>query len=295
SNSLTSRLLKKLLKVAPQRNLPTLQKQSLRSWYMRFTKLSKFSKPNPPISKVYLFCDEFTNYNDTHIGIKTIELLTKLGYEVKLIDHPESGRAAISKGLLDRAQNYAQRNIDIFKNIITEDTPLVGIEPSAILSFRDEYPRLVKKTDVAAANDLAKNCFTIEEFIHREFENGNIKSEQFTTAPKRLLVHGHCHQKALSSVDFTAWMLAIPTNYEVEIIPSGCCGMAGSFGYEAEHYEVSQQIGELVLFPAVRQAEKDVTVVAAGTSCRHQIQNGVGKGAVHPVEVMWAALEHNHS
>ncbi|MEL7021982.1 MAG: FAD-linked oxidase C-terminal domain-containing protein, partial [Bacteroidota bacterium] len=184
----TSSWLKKWLQIAPARTLPRLQSTSLRKWYKR-----QFSRPKTvaKLGKLYLFCDEFTNYNDPHIGIKTIELLTHLGYDVQLVEHPESGRAALSKGLLPRAQHYAQRNVDIFKNIVSDDTPLVGIEPSAILSFRDEYPRLVAKPDIEAARSLANHCFTIEEFLHRAFEQGNIRSEHFTTASRRLLVHGH--------------------------------------------------------------------------------------------------------
>ena len=281
-----SALVKKILKVAPQRSLPALHKTTLRQWFKKHA-------PKPigkTIKEVYLFCDEFTNYNDTPIGIKTIELLSHLGYQVKMIAHPESGRAAISKGLLKQAQGYAIENVNLFKNRITAEIPLLGIEPSAILSFRDEYPRLVTEKDKTIAQQLGQNTFLIEEFLAKEFQAGNIRSDQFTDASKQILLHGHCHQKALSSVDPSAWIMSIPENYAVDIIPSGCCGMAGSFGYEAEHYEVSMQVGNLVLFPAVKKAKKDMIIAAPGTSCRHQIMDGTGRKALHPVEVLYDAL-----
>jgi Fe-S oxidoreductase len=283
TNFVTSSIMKKVLNVAPERTLPTLHKTTLRRWFNKHQ-----PKPNGKIiSSVYLFCDEFTNFNDTEIGITAVKLLTKLGYEVKMVKHEESGRAAISKGLLDLAQKMAKANVAIFKDIITKETPLLGIEPSAILGFRDEYPRLVATEEQEAARELGKNALLFDEFFMQEMQKGNIKSEQFTKAKKHIKLHGHCHQKALSSIESSAWLLGLPENYTVEIIPSGCCGMAGSFGYEAEHYEVSMQVGEDVLFPAVRAAADDTIIVASGTSCRHQIKDGTGRNGKHLVEVLW--------
>lgn len=287
-NSLTGDLMKKALGIAPKRSLPIIQKISLRKWYQQYSTTLVTKEKSK--GKIYLFCDEFTNYNDTPIGIKVIKLLTQLGYSVKMIDHPESGRAALSKGLLPMAQKVAIENVATFSPLISQTTPLIGIEPSAILSFRDEYPRLVTEQDRTKAKALAKNVFLIDEFLAQEFQKGNITTEQFTKEKKQVLLHGHCHQKALSSVDHSAWLLGLPENYSVEVIPSGCCGMAGSFGYEAEHYEVSMQIGELVLFPAVRKAKKDVIIAAPGTSCRHQISDGTGRKGLHPVEILYEAL-----
>ncbi|MFT5764436.1 MAG: FAD/FMN-containing dehydrogenase/Fe-S oxidoreductase [Saprospiraceae bacterium] len=284
---LKNNLLKNILGIAPQRTLPFLYKQTLRGWYK--TNYAKI-KPKNPIGKVYLFCDEFTNFNDTEVGIKTIQLLTRLGYQVMIIQHDESGRAAISKGLLHSARRNAINNVANFYKIINEEMPLLGIEPSAILSFRDEYPKLVPESKKEAANILAKNCLLVDEFLSREIQKGNISAGQFTKEKKKILLHGHCHQKALSSVDHSAWLLNLPENYEVEVIPSGCCGMAGSFGYEKEHYEVSMKIGELVLFPAIRKSNEEVIIAAPGTSCRHQIMDGVGRRAWHPVEVLYEAL-----
>ena len=130
----------------------------------------------------------------------------------------------------------------------------------------------------------------IDGLIASEIKAGNIQPSSFTADSKKIKLHGHCHQKALTNVEDSIWLLSLPTNYDVEQIPSGCCGMAGSFGYEKEHYEVSQQIGELVLFPAVRESKSDTIIAATGTSCRHQIADGTGKKALHPVEVLWEAI-----
>ena len=143
---------------------------------------------------------------------------------------------------------------------------------------------------VDAAKKLKFHVKLIDEFLAQEAAAGNIKSDVFTTKEQKIKLHGHCHQKALSSVLWTQKILSLPANYSVETIPSGCCGMAGSFGYEKEHYEVSQQVGELVLFPAVRKADSDTLIAAPGTSCRHQIADGTGKKAKHPVEILWEAL-----
>lgn len=238
---------------------------------------------------LYLFADEFTNFNDVEIGKTTVKLLNKLGYEVIIPMHKESGRTFLSKGLVRDAQKLALENVKLLKDIISAETPLLGIEPSCILSFRDEYPKLMPKELIADAEKLAKNCLLVDEFLAKEIDKGNIKKEQFTQAEKKIKLHGHCHQKALSSVTPTKKLLEFPANYKVEMIPSGCCGMAGSFGYEKEHYDISMQIGELVLFPAVRKAT-DYEIAAPGTSCRHQIHDGTGRKAKHPVEILWEAL-----
>ncbi len=287
-NSITGGLIKRILGVAPQRSLPALQPVSLRRWFQKNN--ARLQPAASPKGKVFFFCDEFTDFNDTAVGIKAVELLTRLGYRVEMPEHPESGRAAISKGLLLRARDLAVRNVEIFRHCVSEKTPLVGVEPSAILSFRDEYPRLVPEGQREAAKALGQNALLIEEFLAREIEKGNITPESFTKSTRKVLLHGHCHQKALAGAESPAWALGLPENYSVEMIPSGCCGMAGSFGYEREHYAVSMKVGGLVLFPAIRQAATDTLVAAPGTSCRHQILDGTGRKALHPVEVLWAAL-----
>ncbi len=170
------------------------------------------------------------------------------------------------------------------------ETPLIGIEPSAILTFRDEYIDLADDDNLAHAKKMAKNVFMIDEFIASEILKGKITSELFTKEKKDIKLHGHCQQKALSSVAPSVKLLSLPENYSVKTIPSGCCGMAGSFGYEKEHYDLSMKIGELVLFPAVRQLTDDAIIAAPGTSCRHQVKDGTGKRALHPIEILFDAL-----
>jgi FAD/FMN-containing dehydrogenase/Fe-S oxidoreductase len=284
SNKYSGGTMKKLLGVASERNLPAIHATSLRQWYKR-----NYKKTKNPIKTIYFFCDEFTNYNDTPIGIKAIKLLQHLGYDVLMPKHAESGRAAISKGLLDYAKKMAEKNVKIFSKLANSETPLIGIEPSAILSFRDEYPRLVSDDLKENAKSLKFHCDMIDEFLAKEIIAGRITEKQFTAAEKRVLLHGHCHQKALSSVNYSKKILSLPKNYTVEVIPSGCCGMAGSFGYEEEHYELSMGVGEMVLFPAVRDAEEETLIAAPGTSCRHQISDGTGRNGQHPVEILYEA------
>jgi len=284
-----SNMIKRFSGFALNRSMPTLYKTSLRKWFGKRKKNSN-GDDQTKNRKVYLFCDEFTNYNDTQIGMKAILLLEKLGYEVMIPEHEESGRAWMSKGLLRKAKVIANKNITIFSKIVTAEIPLIGIEPSAILTFRDEYIDLADDQNFAAAKALSKNVFIIDEFIAREIETGNIKKSSFTVEKRHIKLHGHCQQKALSSVASSVKMMSLPENYSVEVIPSGCCGMAGSFGYEKEHYDLSMKIGELVLFPAVRSTATDVIIAAPGTSCRHQVKDGTGVKALHTVEVLYDAL-----
>ena len=286
TNDFTSSILKKQLGIAPQRSLPKLYKTTLVRWFRRNG--HKYSKGKR--GSVYFFIDEFTNYNDTEIGIKGVKLLHRLGYGVKMVKHYESGRPYISKGLLDEAKRLANKNVNVFKDRIDSKSPLLGIEPSGILTFRDEYPRLVNDNLKESAKRIASNCLMIDEFLANEMNKGNITPNDFHEAEVNIKLHGHCHQKALSKVDPTAWILALPKNYNVEVIPSGCCGMAGSFGYEEEHYEVSMKVGEMVLFPAVRNTSKETIITAPGTSCRHQIWDGTKRKSYHPVEILYKAL-----
>ncbi|MCF2486698.1 FAD-binding and (Fe-S)-binding domain-containing protein [Dyadobacter sp. CY347] len=269
----------------PERTMPLLHSTTLKKWYDH-RKAGKSTGGR----KVYLFCDEFTNYNDVEIGKKSILTLEKLGYEVIIPNHAPSGRPQLSKGLLKDAKKIAEENINLLKDIISYDSPLVGIEPSAILTFRDEYPDLVSDELVEESKKLAQNALQFDEFISREIELKHISKDQFTKEKRLIKLHGHCQQKAISSMIPTKKMLSLPENYNVQLIPSGCCGMAGSFGYEKEHYDISMQIGELVLFPAVRQQPEEVIIAAPGTSCRHQIHDGTGRKALHPAEILWEAL-----
>ncbi len=271
----------------PQRTLPRLNRITLRRWFAARRPLAPLRMRRGP---VHLFCDEFTNYNDLDAGIATVELLELLGYEVVIPRHAESGRASISKGLIRRAKQFAEQNVRLLSGVVSAAEPIVGIEPSAILGFRDEYPALVDAALREAAVALAPHCLMLDEFIAREADAGRITPDLFTEEARTIHLHGHCHQKALTSVEPTVRMLSLPRNYTVRTIASGCCGMAGSFGYEAEHYAVSMNVGELVLLPSVRQAPPEDLIAAPGTSCRHQIHDGTGRKALHPAEVMRQAL-----
>ena len=273
----------------PERTMPKLAKQTLISWYKKHQK-TKSKKQNS--KTVFLFCDEFTNYNDAEIGKKAILLLEAIGYDVIIPQHVESGRTYLSKGLVKKAKEIANRNIELLSGIVSPEAPLIGIEPSGILTFRDEYLDLANDANFATAKTLAVSAFTIEEFLVNEFNAGKIDRTLFTTKAQNILIHGHCYQKALSSQKYISTFLEIPVNYKTSLIPSGCCGMAGGFGYEKEHYAVSQQVGELVLFPAVRAAAESDIIAASGTSCRHQVKDGTGKKALHPVEILFEALLH---
>jgi FAD/FMN-containing dehydrogenase/Fe-S oxidoreductase len=286
TNPWTASLFKRVAGFASGRSMPKLHSPTVRRWHR-----AHGNQHGPcPNGRLFLFCDEFTDYNDTEAGIKAVQLLNRLGYEVIIPNHVDSGRAQISKGLLRDAQRLAIRNVELLKDVITLETPLVGIEPSAILGFRDEIPDLVPQHLVDGAKGLAKHALLIDEFIVREADNGRIPRDAFSVDAREIKLHGHCHQKALASVATTVKALELPLNYKVQLIPSGCCGMAGSFGYESEHFELSMQIAELVLLPAVRSAPADTIIAAPGTSCRHQIKDATARIAYHPAEILYDAL-----
>lgn len=285
--NLSSAIIKRIVNFAPQRAIPTLSKRSMVS---QVRKLAR-TLPSGQGRRVYLFADEFTNYQEAELGVKFAQLLGCLGYEVIVPKHVESGRAAISKGCLHLASRFAEKNVSLLADLVSDDAPLVGIEPSCILSFRDEYPELVSESLKRRAQELASHALLYDEFIMREVARGHITAEQFAAPEMTVWLHGHCHQKALVGVDKTVAMLRLIPGCKVNVIPSGCCGMAGSFGYEKEHYKTSLAIGEMVLFPTVRKAvaESDaqpMMVAAPGTSCRQQILDGTGVRAVHPIEIM---------
>ncbi|MFN8357201.1 MAG: FAD-linked oxidase C-terminal domain-containing protein [Spirosomataceae bacterium] len=288
-NAPLRRIANQLVGFHPERTMPLLAPQTLKSWF-KSRESSKKVNESLARRKVYLFVDEFTNYNDVAIGKTAILLLEKLGYEVVVPTHVDSGRPQLSKGLLKEAKKIAIENVRLLQDVVSAETPLIGIEPSAILTFRDEYPDLVPDEWVEAAKKIGQHALLIDEFIAKEIDAKRINKNQFTTQKQLIKLHGHCQQKAVSSVVPTKKMLSLPENYEVQLIPSGCCGMAGSFGYETEHFEISNKIGELVLFPTVRKQPQDVIIAASGTSCRHQIHDGTGRHAKHPVEILWEAL-----
>lgn len=275
----SSSLIKKMMGFAQERTLPKIG-------VCNFEKEMKRCEKKGFIKTIYLFIDEFSRYQDYQITKTAIRLFSALGYKVKRAPIKESGRIAFSKGMLKRAKRLAEKNVGLLTPLIGDSTPLVGLEPSAVLSFRDEYPDLLKQ-DLSGLN---ANVFLFDEFLAREIDCGNINRELFTDEKRNILLHGHCQQKALIGTEFMEKMLTLPRNYTVEVIPSGCCGMAGSYGYEQKHYEMSKKIAHSVLIPAIENADKDTIISAPGTSCREQISHFSSREALHPIEVLYNAL-----
>lgn len=299
TNRWTSAAIKRIVGFAAERHIPTLSRHSMRrlvnNLNSRNTDIPIYRNTDMSKSKtVYLFADEFTNRAEAELGLRFAELLTRFGYHVIIPKHVESGRAAISKGCLKQASRYAKRNVELLKDLISADTPLVGIEPSCILSFRDEYPRLVPENLREDAKQLGKNCLLYDEFLMREVEAGRLPQEAFGELQGELWLHGHCHQKALVGIEKTASLLRLVRGLEVHVIPSGCCGMAGSFGYEAKHYEDSMRVANTTLVPALKKAQASnpsVYVAAPGTSCRTQIADTTGIHAYHPIDILCIATQ----
>ncbi len=278
----TRRWFRSWLGFASQRRMPRFARRSLPKWFASHRVHPHAGR----LGSVYFFCDEFTSYTEPEVGRAAIELLERLGWQVELIADLESGRAAISKGLLRDARGIAEQNVARLSHRVSGEMPLVSIEPSAILTFRDEYPDLLRGESQERARRLGENCLNLEEFVDLGISQGKISAQSFSDESRVIRLHGHCHQKALIGLAPTVRALQLPAGYRVRLIPSGCCGMAGSFGFESEHYELSMQIGELVLFPTVRGEPSEHLICATGTSCRHQIQDGTGRRSLHPAQIL---------
>ena len=279
-SKVTGFLLKKALGVHPKRLLPKLEKGVFKEF--------KNSSLQNKKKDVYLFVDEFSNYAETQVVAHTVTLLNTLGYAVHTQPFTPSGRTYISKGFLKTAKKWATKNVGQYAPIITAETPLLFIEPSALYCFTDEYLKLAPQKE--KAKNLATHCFLVESFLAQEIKANRVQTNQFHKANKTVKLHAHCYQKALGNPADTFSVLNLPENYTVRIINSGCCGMAGSFGYEAEHYELSMKIGEERLFPAIRKSAPETLIAANGTSCRHQIKDGTQKEAKHPLTILHDAL-----
>jgi len=284
----TSIIVKTLMGFSWNRSIPEVHFTSLESWFKRYVK--RVNQAELPNGQVYLFADEFTNYNDVALGKKTILLLNELGYGVEIPSNIISGRSYISKGMLAIAQKLANTNVEKLAPIITKEKPFIGIEPSALLSFRDEIPDLVSEDLRAQATTLKTNCLLIDEFLAQEIKAKRIAKDAFTAINQKIVLHGHCHQKSIAGLSSTRQVLSFPENYEVELLPTGCCGMAGSFGYEKKHYELSQQIAKLVLYPRLLKTKNSTIIATNGTSCRHQLKDGIDKEGLHLAEIMYNAL-----
>jgi Fe-S oxidoreductase len=223
------------------------------------------------------------NYSEPSIGRAAVELLEACGFEVLLPEKRCCGRPLISEGMLDRAIENASYNIDALRVYADEGIPIIGCEPSCTSAITDDYVELIGTPD---AKRVAEATCSFEEFLAQLAEKDELPLE-FSTEPRDILLHGHCHQRALVGIQPTVKMLSLPAAYNVTVIDSSCCGMAGAFGYEKAHYELSMKIGELRLFEAVREKPPgSFTLSAAGFSCRHQLEHGTGVQPKHPVEVL---------
>lgn len=291
TNGFTSGLLKSVMGFAEERKLPKIR-------CCNFDKLIKQETgSNERVEKsgghtIYIYIDEFSRFQDTNVAKKAVALFSALGYKVKKAPVCESGRIAISKGMLKRAKKIARKNIEALLSVISKDSPLVGLEPSALLSLRDEYPVLANEFD--GLEEMNRNVYLFDEFIAKEIDENRIKSSSFTDKEEHILLHGHCQQKALIGTACMEKILSLPKNYKVEVLPTGCCGMAGSYGYEKRHYEMSKRIAESVLVPAIKNAPEETIVAAPGTSCREQIRHFTSREALHPLEILYNALKPNH-
>lgn len=270
-------VLSKSVRIAPQRTLPALATRRFSS------RVDGFARSGAD-KRVVLFLDTYTEFNNPEIGEAAIDLLNAAGFEIILVSKQVCcGRPLISKGMLGRAKANATRNVSALAPYVREGVKIIGLEPSCISALRDEYPDLLPDDPTAMA--VAKAAILIEEFFVEE----NLQSElAFKSGEESIMLHNHCHTKSLIGSQATRAMLQA-TGRTVEEIPSGCCGMAGSFGYEAEHYDLSKQIGELELYPAVRKAvetQEKVRIVAPGMSCRAQIRDGTSTEAHHPVQLL---------
>ena len=272
-----------VLGVHPQRQLPPFASQSFPQW---FNSRQQADSSQTTRGTVALVNDTFMNYNYPQIGIATVELLEAAGYRVEVTNTGCCGRPMISKGLLNQAAAAAKSNVAALYHYAERGIPIIGCEPSCLLTFRDEYPELVNDDQTRA---ISKNSYLIDEFLAMLQDKGELELK-FSQLSKQVLFHGHCHQKSLVGTDSSLKSLRLPPNYQVELINSGCCGMAGSFGFEKEHYEVSMQIGEQALFPAVNAKGPEWEVAVMGVSCRQQVEQGTGRQARHLVEVLRDAL-----
>ncbi|WDE99139.1 FAD-binding and (Fe-S)-binding domain-containing protein [Lentisphaera profundi] len=275
------KFVKSFLRLSQKRDLPTLSQKSFRSWFRTHVQ-EGFTK------KVYFFVDEVSDYYESDLAIKAVKLLNHLGYAVLCPEHAESGRAAFSKGVLDHGKRCAERNVQVFSRLVSSETPLIGLEPSTLLCFRDEYIDILRGAQKQEAKEMAQHSYLLDEFLSTI--SSEIAEGLFTDEVKSIEIHAHCFQKSLAKPETLTRALSIPKNFNVKLISSGCCGMAGSFGYEDEHEVMSEKIANLTLIPHVKQMHEQVILVASGTSCRHQVKDLADREALHPVEVLFDAM-----
>jgi Fe-S oxidoreductase len=275
--------LERFMGVTRQRQLPEFARQPFTHWFKARQNGRKTGQ-----KKVVLFNDTFNTYNYPQVAIAATEVLEAAGYEIILPGHKCCGRPMISKGLVDKARKAAQETVDRLAPFAEQGIPIVGLEPSCLLTMQDEYKYLLPGD--TRVEMVAEHCYTFEEFMAKLADEEEL-TLTFKDGARHLLLHGHCHQKSLVGTEPSKRTLTLPPDHSVTEVDSGCCGMAGAFGYEAEHYEVSMAMAERRLLPAVREQDEATTVVVAGVSCRQQIKHGTGRQAQHPAEVLRAALK----
>lgn len=293
NNKQIASLVKRTLRIHRDRSLPQLNNQHFSTWAKHY--LSAQPVLQSGRGKVYLLVDEFTSIFDDRPGRSVVKLLCGLGYHVEVLPMMDSGRTAISMGRLDKAATLALHNLRYLSDKTDPEIPVIGIEPSALLGFRDEYIRLVRTDMKDIALNQSQRVLLFEEWMHAEIESGRISAKDFDNTQRAIVYHGHCHQKALSDQGKAAAILALPVGHSAHSLDAGCCGMAGFFGYDLDHYPFSLQMGEQRLFPALRSLPSDTFLVASGHSCRHQIHDAIGRTAIHPSEVLLAALAKGQS
>ena len=281
NNGLSKWIAEKLIGVDRRRDMPTFVRPTYEQWFRRRRSRRTSDK------KVVLFPDTFMNYSEPAIGKAAVEVLEACGFEVLFPEKRCCGRPLISEGMLDRAVENARYNIAALQGYADEGIPIIGCEPSCTSAITDDYVELISTPEAKRVADVT--C-SFEEFFVQLAETNGLPLE-FSTAPRDILLHGHCHQRALVGIQPTVKMLNLPAQYNVSVIDSSCCGMAGAFGYEKAHYDLSMKIGELRLFGAVREKPPgSFTLSAAGFSCRHQLEHGTGVQPKHPVEVLHESI-----
>ena len=268
-----------------RRSLPNFVRETFEKWFQKHQN-SRANHGNEPRKQVVLFHDTFMNYNYPSIGRAATALLEAAGFEVILPEKRCCGRPMISKGMLEDAIENARYNVERLLPYAAKGIPIVGCEPSCLLALRDDYVDLIPGEDTDL---VAHHTFMLEEFLLSLHEKGELALE-FEDTQKDILLHGHCHQKAIVGVKPSEQLLSLPPGYNVNVVDSGCCGMAGSFGYEAEHYDVSMKVGSRQLFKAINEKDGDFEVAVAGVSCREQVKQGTGKEARHLIEVLADAI-----
>jgi FAD/FMN-containing dehydrogenase/Fe-S oxidoreductase len=278
---LTRQLLRSVTGITPERRLPPFARVNFLDWFQKH-RLERAGRDR----SVVLFNDCFMTYNYPQIGWAATELLERLGFEVLLVPKSCCGRPMISKGLVAEARSCANTNVEVLKPYVDRGIPVVGCEPSCLLTLRDEYLDLLQGE---AVRQLARNSFLIEEFLDHLQASTDLSLKPAATG-RRIFLHGHCHQKAHIGTGALNRCLQKLGGFEVVETDSGCCGMAGSFGFEAEHYRLSMEIGQRHLFKAIRSERADVEVAASGISCRQQIEHGTGRKVRHPVELLSEVL-----